>query len=919
MAFMMRAAEVWRDFVTGGIPSSGKWNPKKSDIRAWGAWIEEIISSFLSTGGKIYQTLALLNADLAPAANSTAWVMEDATVANNGIYRKVGASGSGYWVRAGDLPYSFIFASNTGAGAPNAILATTSIPVSPSALVLLQIAEDYTGVSATVSFNGGAPLAIKSNAGQDVTHLEAGSVLYGVISGSTFRLSNDETIASLIFDARDEAQDARDEAVPAAQTATVKASEALASATVAAGYAAAAGVSRVFSTKADADAALSSVAANAFVKVLVDESQADVETIYQKVSGSYVLKAKAGQKEVRLENFGAMLDGSTDDSAAVLSAISWVSANGGRIIGTGGKTCYCASLIDLTGIDFFSERDFKFRGNIDLSKENSTLLADLNVDIDSAGVKYPYKMPRGFRKPFAEKGLWLGASDLIRDRYARIDPGSLNKVKVAHPGGDTFSTDVLPIAADQTISWNLTAGGEWHCGLRPAIGGRELSAVFSAGDYARAAFFVWSGGWIAIAAGQSSIGATVYKKDIGVAITSSNINWRGTANHPQWLAVNSEWTVRLYDERTAALVMNGTEVYRFNLPAGAIITEYGFGVLASGPAINAGISRWTERRASVFGGQNQTSISVFGDSKSSPFYGVWLDACREALDATYGIRCANIVNNAVAGENSLSVLQRMQSVGLGIANYVVIYCGTNDIQGGSPLSASLQNLSDMLDIVVNAGRVPVVVIPSLWLNANQTPDGFATANAENGAELRAAYRTMGASRGALIVDVQQITGQILSDFITSPDLSDARVRDRIHDTAFVYRLVGQMIARVIAGDIAKQASPRISAIPMPVRYFANGWYSTLRDPYVTVDQDRFVQMEGILEAGTKTDGTTIIALPVNVRPGRSRSFVAFSIRSSDGRRSGILLEITSGGDLKIYGMPSDDNYVYLDPVRFEAA
>ncbi|WP_211416681.1 SGNH/GDSL hydrolase family protein, partial [Agrobacterium tumefaciens] len=684
-------------------------------------------------------------------------------------------------------------------------------------------------------------------------------------------------------------------------------------------YAAAAGISTVFSTKAEADAGLSSVAANAFVKVLVDESQADVETIYQKVSGSYVLKAKAGQKEVRLENFGAMLDGSSDDSAAVLSAISWVSANGGRIIGTGGRTCYCASLIDLTGVDFFSERDFKFRGNIDLSKENSTLLADLNVDIDSAGVKYPYKMPRGFKKPFAEKGLWLGAGDLIRDKYTRVDPGTLNKVKVAHPGGDTFAADALPIAADQTISWNLTAGGEWHCGLQPAIGGRELSAVFSAGDYARAAFFVWSGGWIAIGAGQSSIGATVYKKDIGVAITSSNINWRGTANHPQWLAVNSEWTVRLYDERTAAVLMNGTEVYRFSLPTGAIITEYGFGVLASGPAINAGISRWTERRASVFGGQNQTSISVFGDSKSSPFYGVWLDACREALDATYGIRCINVVNNAVAGTNSLSVLQKMQTVGLGTTNYVVIYCGVNDIQGGSPLSASLQNMSDMLDIVINAGRVPVVVIPSLWLNSNQTSDGFATANAEKGAELRAAYRTLAASRGALIVDAQQLTGQILSDFITSPDLSDARVRDRIHDTPFVYRLVGQMIARVIAGDIVREPSPHIGAIPMPVRYFANGWYSTLRAPYVTVDKARIVQMEGILEAGTKSDGTTIIAFPINLRPARSKSFVAFSIRSSDGRRSGVLLEITSGGDLKIYGMPSDDNYIYLDPIKYEAS
>ncbi len=623
---------------------------------------------------------------------------------------------------------------------------------------------------------------------------------------------------------------------------------------------------------------------------------------------------------VRPEQFGAVGDNVANDRPAAVSARAWLIISGGALHLAGGKTYYLGDTVtDLSGIRIVAEPGSRLRGNIDLSKENLEVPDDLDIDIDAFGVKYPYKMPRGFKKPFAEKGLWIGAGDLIRDRYTRVDPGTLNKVKVAHPGGDTFEADALPIAADQTISWNLTAGGEWHCGLRPAIGGRELSAVFSAGDYQRAAFFVWSGGWIAIGAGQSSIGATIYKKDIGVAIISSNINWRGTANHPQWLAVNSEWTVRLYDERTAAVLMNGVEVYRFNLPTGAIITEYGFGVLASGPAINAGISRWTERRASVFGGQNQAAFAVFGDSRSSPFYGVWLDAFREALDATYGIRCVDVINNAVAGTNSLSVLQKMQTVGLGIANYVVIYCGVNDIQGGSPLSASLQNMSDMLDIVINAGRVPVVVIPSMWLNTDQTPDGFATANAEKGAELRAAYRTLAALRGALIVDAQQITGQILSDFITSPDLSDARVRDRIHDTPFVYRLLGKMIARVIAGDIVRDPASQISGIPMPVRYFVNGWYSTLRAPYVTVDKARIVQMEGILEAGTKTDGTTIIAFPINLRPARSKSFVAFSIRSSDGRRSGILLEITSGGDLKIYGMPSDDNYVYLDPVRFEAA
>lgn len=199
MAFLMRAAEVFRDFVTGGVPSSGKWKPKKSDVRAWGEWIESIIAAFFASGGKIYQTRALLNADLVPAANSIAWVMEDPTVANNGIYRKVGATGTGSWVRAGDLPFSFIVASNPGAGTPNAIQATTSIPVSSSALVILPVAATNTASPITVSFNGGSALAVKTNSGNDVAvgGFVAGMMLLGIESGSTFRLVSDQASAAI--------------------------------------------------------------------------------------------------------------------------------------------------------------------------------------------------------------------------------------------------------------------------------------------------------------------------------------------------------------------------------------------------------------------------------------------------------------------------------------------------------------------------------------------------------------------------------------------------------------------------------------------------------------------------------------------------------------------------------------------------
>ncbi|MDX1127443.1 hypothetical protein GOL24_24605 [Sinorhizobium medicae] len=194
------AATVFRDYETDGVPSSGAHEVKKSDVRAWGAWVESIITAFTSSGGLIYSSKAALDADLAHDPNSMAWVIGDATVANNGIYRKIGASGVGSWTRVADLPFSFIIASDTGAGTPNAIQATTSIPVSSSALVWLNIFEENTASPVTVSFNGGAPLTIKTNSGNDVAAggLVAGMIVMGIVSGSAFRLASDQASAAIV-------------------------------------------------------------------------------------------------------------------------------------------------------------------------------------------------------------------------------------------------------------------------------------------------------------------------------------------------------------------------------------------------------------------------------------------------------------------------------------------------------------------------------------------------------------------------------------------------------------------------------------------------------------------------------------------------------------------------------------------------
>lgn len=206
----LTAAEVLRDYETDGVPSSGVHEVKKSDFRTLLGQYEQIINAFTSNGGLIYDTRALLYADLAKDANRMAWVIGDSTAAYNGIYKKVGASGSGSWTRVADLPYSFIVASDVGDGTPDAIVATSSLPISGSALVLLNVYEANTGSPVTVSFNGGTPLTIKTNSGNDIAPggLQSGMLVLGRVSGSTFRIVTDQVSAAIVAQAEAAAAEA---------------------------------------------------------------------------------------------------------------------------------------------------------------------------------------------------------------------------------------------------------------------------------------------------------------------------------------------------------------------------------------------------------------------------------------------------------------------------------------------------------------------------------------------------------------------------------------------------------------------------------------------------------------------------------------------------------------------------------------
>ncbi|MBB2905736.1 hypothetical protein FHR76_002118 [Rhizobium sp. RAS22] len=311
--------------------------------------------------GKLFTTYASLAATA--YGEFTPWVFADPDINKNGLYRWNGAS----WVWSLPLPFSFLIASNFGAGTAAAIKATTLSPVSTAALILLPIADDYAGMAATVSFNGGQALAIKSSIGEDVTRLAAGSIVYGVISGNMFRLANDEAIASVILDARDSAEDASERANTDADRAHDEANRSETAAGVAAGYASDAvsqGNVPIYGTVLGVSALNIPVGINAFrlngyadagdlggwfLATEVDNTGTLMPWQVQTNSGSRRWEFRAD--EASALSFGVKGDGSFDDRDRIYNALMWWRQTGFTLrFPKGSYRMASGILLDMSGV-----------------------------------------------------------------------------------------------------------------------------------------------------------------------------------------------------------------------------------------------------------------------------------------------------------------------------------------------------------------------------------------------------------------------------------------------------------------------------------------------------------------------------------------------------------------------------------------
>lgn len=167
------ARAIWRKYFTDGVPASGNHTPDKLAIIEWGTWLEAMIDA--GVPGLAFASKALLDVDLLHGAGATAIVYNDSTAANNGLYVKAGASGSGSWSRIGDLPNNIVPLTVTG-GTGNAITATApETPLQPARkLFTMTPTANNTGTT-TLTYNGVA-VTIKDAFG---VNLVGGELLAG--------------------------------------------------------------------------------------------------------------------------------------------------------------------------------------------------------------------------------------------------------------------------------------------------------------------------------------------------------------------------------------------------------------------------------------------------------------------------------------------------------------------------------------------------------------------------------------------------------------------------------------------------------------------------------------------------------------------------------------------------------------------
>lgn len=260
-------------------------------------------TSPLDLGGfqaPLFATEAALNA-AALTNKVSAWVFGDPDADKNGVWSWNGTE----WVWTLPLPYSISVLHNAGAGTPNAIQATSKVPLVEGLIAVIPIVATTIASPLTVTINSNRTFTVKTMTGNDIVAggLIEGMMVLALVQNDTLRLLSDEVSAAILA------------AAEAARVAAQIAQEAAETAKAEAEAAAASNVDKVFVSIAQAMAANISASAKRIQTQFRAPNWLDKTTLvgdapYRRVSFSELTGYPASAYFRSQDRF--MLDGTTD-------------------------------------------------------------------------------------------------------------------------------------------------------------------------------------------------------------------------------------------------------------------------------------------------------------------------------------------------------------------------------------------------------------------------------------------------------------------------------------------------------------------------------------------------------------------------------------------------------------------------------
>lgn len=646
-------------------------------------------------------------------------------------------------------------------------------------------------------------------------------------------------------------------------------------------------------------------------------------TVKQPFTGAVARTQHSKNTDVAtIEDFGGKGDGSTDCAAALTAAI------------TGGNgTIRFPFVPGASNVYYFSAFNPNYFQNAVLDVDTGVVISTPTNDIFAPStINLRFTRPTTFywrnlgnyatigrtRKldgtttPAPDKDLFVGPGDFDYSEVVNVlcNGGSVTPLEIVWNGSDTWASDSFTSVGTNYFTRTIAAtDSKIHLGMIRVIPGMEYSAEVLplSGSPLLYAVLRSTDGFSGMTWTQTMSNYDIewINKAIGMAGTSIQQNYiwsSGAGKHSSYHPTNSIITIRVVSWNRVDILFNGFVARTFTIPPGSAVFQVGFGgyAAANGDAFIVRNLTQTKYKPATF--NSLLSCRIFGDSRSAPHLDSWVEHLKNAMDLTAGVRLWKIDNQAVSGQNSAAQWAQMQSVGVTDVDAVIIDIGTNDVQGSTGVATFTANLTNMIDTVQAAGKYLIVCNFDLWYT--QALAGGIGQNATNydaGAQYRAALLQLCGEKGVKVVDHTAYSGPVLAHYVNAAlgtDLTtagDSYMGDNIHQTSQANRLRALHVARAFCGLLMSR--PSLAQPPIALTNVKNGWTISLQSIYATIDEAGTVTFDGLLSAGTKTNGTVVMTLPQHLWPSRNKRFLVYT---NAAEVVSVAIDKATG-DISIYG------------------